>query len=68
MKYKSIVMKSILSKTDWKSTSQIKKETEKKAGKSINWYTINYLLETLLKEKFVETIKSNNVTLWRRTK
>jgi len=64
MKYKSII-ESLLSK-DWKSTSSIKRDVEKKSKKSINWYTINYALEGLLKEGKVEKIESNNVTLWRK--
>lgn len=66
MKYDKLVLEKILNDKEWKSTAKIKRETELSAKKSINWYTIYYLLENLLKEKKVEKIESDNVVLWRR--
>ena len=64
MKYRDTVMKILDS--GWKSTSHIRKEVEKKEKKTINWYTVNYLLEGLLKEGKVEKAESNRVTLWKK--
>lgn len=68
MKYDKLVFEKILDEKEWKSTARIKRETETIAKKSINWYTIYYLLENLLREKKVEKIESDNVVLWRKTK
>jgi len=65
MKYKDLVFK-ILDKEKWRSTSDIKKQAESSVKKSINWYSIHYVLEDLLKDGKVERIQSNKITLWRK--
>lgn len=67
MKYDSLVLDEILSTEKWKTTAQIRKEAQKLAKKTINWYTIHYLLNSLAEEEKVEKAEAENVTLWRKT-
>lgn len=65
MKYRDIILKKILS-YEWKSTSKIKSETERKVKKVINWYSIQHILLDFLDEGKIEKIKTGNITSWRK--
>ena len=65
MKYSDIILKEVLS-NEWKSTSRIKSETEKKVNKNINWCSIYALLLEFLNESKVERIESGKITLWKK--
>ena len=68
MKYENTVLDEVLSNEEWKTPTQIKRETEKLVKKSINWYSIRFILEKLLQEKRVEKVDSENTTRWRKVK
>lgn len=52
---------------DWDNPHHIMKLAEKQIKKKLNWYTINYYLETLHKQKKIQKmIIANNKTLWKK--
>ncbi len=66
MKYDNLVLTKVLDNEKWKTTAQIQKEVQKLAKKSINWYTIHYLLGSLEKVGKAEKAEAENVTLWKK--
>lgn len=66
MKYRQIILKSVLDKNKWKTTFKIKIETEKLANKTINWYSVKQLLMCLFEEGMIEKTESDNIILWRK--
>lgn len=64
-KYKNEIY-TLLSKDVIKSTNEVLIELQKKAGKSVNWYTADRELQDLWHEGRVEKLQAKAGLFWRR--
>ena len=64
-KYEPVVLE-ILSKEEIKSTNQVLKELQEKAGKKVNWHVLYRILMDLEREGKIDKMKADAGFFWKK--